>query len=74
VHGAYRAKDAARQVRRLRFIERLTSDVPVNPVSLDIARLAGRIEGQQEAKGIQVRSAIRLSALPRSISATRLRR
>lgn len=74
VHGAYRAKDAARQVRRLQFIERLTSDVPVNPVSLDIARLAGRIEGQQEAKGIQVRSAIRLSALPRSISATRLRR
>jgi predicted nucleic acid-binding protein len=54
VHGAYRAKDAARQERRLQFIERLTSDVPVYPVSLDIARLAGRIEGQEEAKGIQV--------------------
>jgi predicted nucleic acid-binding protein len=54
VHGAYRAKDATRQDRRLRFIERLTSDVPVYPVSLDIARLAGRIEGQQEAKGIQL--------------------
>jgi tRNA(fMet)-specific endonuclease VapC len=54
VHGAYRAKDATRQDRRLRFIERLTSDVPVYPVSLDISRLAGRIEGQQEAKGIQL--------------------
>jgi predicted nucleic acid-binding protein len=26
----------------------------VHPVTLDIARLAGRIEGQQEAKGIRV--------------------
>lgn len=40
--------------RRLEFIDRLTSDVPVHPVSLDIARLAGRIEGQQEGKGIQI--------------------
>jgi tRNA(fMet)-specific endonuclease VapC len=54
VHGAYRAKTTARQERRLEFIERLTSDVPVHPVSLDIARLAGRIEGQQEGKGIQI--------------------
>jgi tRNA(fMet)-specific endonuclease VapC len=54
VHGAYRAKTAARQERRLAFIDRLSSDVPVYPVSLDIARLAGRIEGQQEAKGIQL--------------------
>jgi tRNA(fMet)-specific endonuclease VapC len=53
VHGAYRAKTPARQEQRLEFIERLSSDVPVHPVSLDIARLAGRIEGQEEAKGIQ---------------------
>jgi hypothetical protein len=39
----------------MEFIERLASDVPVHPVSLDIARLAGRIEGQEEAKGIQPR-------------------
>lgn len=39
---------------RLEFIERLASDIPVYPVSLDIARLAGRIEGQQESKGIQI--------------------
>jgi predicted nucleic acid-binding protein len=54
VHGAYRAKTRARQEQRLEFIERLSSDVPVHPVSLDIARLAGRIEGQEEAKGIQL--------------------
>jgi predicted nucleic acid-binding protein len=54
VHGAYRAKTPARQERRLAFIDRLASDVPVYPVSLDVARLAGRIEGQQEEKGIQL--------------------
>lgn len=53
VHGAYRTKTEAQQQRRLEFIERLSSDVPVHPVTLDIARLAGRIEGQQEALGIQ---------------------
>ena len=53
MHGAYRAKTQAQQERRLEFIERLCRDVPVHPVTLDIARLVGRIEGQQEAKGIQ---------------------
>jgi len=53
VHGAYRAKTHAQQQRRLEFIERLSSDVPVHAVTLAIARLAGRIEGQQEAIGVQ---------------------
>jgi tRNA(fMet)-specific endonuclease VapC len=53
VHGAYRAKTQPQQLRRLEFIERLCQDVPVHPVTLDIAWLVGRIEGQQEAKGIQ---------------------
>jgi predicted nucleic acid-binding protein len=53
VHGAYRAKTQAQQQRRLEFIDRLSSDVPVYPVTLDIARLAGRIEGQQQAIGVQ---------------------
>jgi tRNA(fMet)-specific endonuclease VapC len=49
----YRTKTQAQQLRRLEFIERLSSDVPVHQVTLDIARLAGRIEGQQEAMGVQ---------------------
>jgi len=53
VHGAYRAQTQAQQNRRLEFIERLCRDVPVHPMTLDIARLVGRIEGQQQAKGIQ---------------------
>jgi tRNA(fMet)-specific endonuclease VapC len=53
MHEAYRTKTQAQQLRRLEFIERLSSDVPVHPVTLAIARLAGRIEGQQEAIGVQ---------------------
>jgi predicted nucleic acid-binding protein len=48
VHGAYRAKTQEHRERRLEFIERLCSDVPVHPVTLEIARLAGlayRING-----------------------------
>jgi tRNA(fMet)-specific endonuclease VapC len=53
VHGAYRTKTEAQQQRRLEFIERLTNDIPVHSVTLNFARLAGRIEGQQEAMGVQ---------------------
>lgn len=42
------------QERRLSFVNRLASDLPVYPVTLEIARLAGRIEGQQEEKGVQL--------------------
>jgi tRNA(fMet)-specific endonuclease VapC len=51
-HGAYRAKDAASQKRRLAFIEELCRDVPIHPVTLAVARTIGRIEGQQAAQGI----------------------
>jgi len=53
VHGAYRAGTPTQQEQRLAFIERLCRDISVYPVTLNIARLVGRIEGQQEAKGIQ---------------------
>lgn len=46
IHGAYRAKTPEQQQGRLAFIDRLCQDVPVHPVTLDIARMAGRIEGQ----------------------------
>ena len=52
VHGAYRAATSARQKQRLAFIDELCRDVPVYPMTLDIARLVGRIEGQQAARGI----------------------
>ena len=54
VHGAYRTKTQALQARRLAFVERLCNDTPVFPVTLEIARMVGRIEGQQAAQGIQI--------------------
>lgn len=50
-HGAYRAKDDEHKRRRLAFIERLCSDVPVHPITVEIARRIGRIEGEQATQG-----------------------
>lgn len=51
MHGAYRAKEQARQQRRLAFIDRLCADIPVYPVTLGIARLVGRLEGELANRG-----------------------
>ncbi|MGO9339251.1 MAG: PIN domain-containing protein [Terracidiphilus sp.] len=51
MHGAYRAQHEARKLRRLSFIDRLCQDIPVYPVTVEIARIVGRIEGQQAALG-----------------------
>jgi len=54
VHGAYRARSDADRLRRLAFIEELCRDVPVHPVTLEIARRIGRIEAQQATIGISL--------------------
>jgi len=54
VHGVFRAKTPEQHERRSQFIERLASDVPVHPITIEIARIAGRIQGQEQAKGIQL--------------------
>ena len=54
LHGAYRAGSEARQQRRLEFIEELCRDVPLYPVTLEVVRLVGKIEGQEEAKGVRI--------------------
>jgi len=71
VHGAYRTKTQAQQQRRLEFIERLSSDVPVHPVTLAIARLAGRIEAPTASDRRPVR--VRGPADRRDSLASRLR-
>ena len=53
VHGAFRAGSSVVQQRRLSFIDRVCSEVPVHPVSLQIARIIGQIEGEQAAQGIR---------------------
>lgn len=54
VHEAYRAKTNSDKQRRLAFIDRLCSDVPVHTVTVEVARLVGRIEAEQGARGVAI--------------------
>ena len=53
-HGAYRARTSGDKLRRQVFAEAAVGDLIVYPVTLEIAQLAGRIEGEQAAKGIGI--------------------
>jgi len=53
-HGIYRARTEADRARRSIFAEGVFQDLIVHPVTLEIAQLAGRIEGEQAAKGIAI--------------------
>lgn len=51
-HGIYRAKSSTDRQQRQGFVEELCLAVPIQPVTLEIARLAGKLVGEQAAKGI----------------------
>ena len=53
-HGIYRANTPAIRTRREAFIQELLRDVPVYPVTEQIALLAGRLDGEQQNKGIKI--------------------
>ena len=53
-HGIYRAKADAHRTRRQAFTEELRRAMAVHPVTADIAELAGRIEGEQAARGVSI--------------------
>ena len=53
-HGIYRAKTDADRDRRRAFSNELRRDLVVHSVSVEIAELAGRIEGEQAARGINI--------------------
>lgn len=53
-HGIYRARAEADRERRAAFVEELCLAVVIHPVTLEIAQLAGRIEGQQAAQGVNI--------------------
>ena len=50
-HGVYRVKTKEQSDRRKSFVDELCRDLLVHPVTLEIALLAGRIEGEQAAIG-----------------------
>ena len=53
-HGVYRAKSDADGNRRRTFVEEICRDMVVHAVTVEIARLAGRIEGEQAARGVSI--------------------
>ena len=53
-HGVQRAGTEERRQRRQAFVDELIRDVPVHPVTIEIARIAGCIEGEQAAQGVNI--------------------
>ena len=53
-HGVQRAENEPRRQRRQAFVDELIRDLPVHPVTVQTARLAGRIEGDQAAQGVTI--------------------
>lgn len=53
-HGIQRAGMEERRQRRQAFVDELIRDVPVHPVTIETARIAGRIEGDQAAHGVTI--------------------
>jgi predicted nucleic acid-binding protein len=54
VHGIYRAQSATALNRRDSFIRELLNVVEVYPYTKETAMLAGRIDGEQQGRGITV--------------------
>jgi predicted nucleic acid-binding protein len=52
VHGIYRASSQQMQLRRQSFVEELRAGLTVYPYTAETALLAGRIDGEQTAKGV----------------------
>lgn len=53
-HGIPRAKLESQRQRRQAFVDELVADVPVYPLTTEIARLAGTIAGEQREKGVAI--------------------
>jgi len=53
-HGIYRARNDTDRERRRAFTDELLRDMTVHPITLEIAQLAGRVEGEQAARGISI--------------------
>jgi len=53
-HGIFRAKSDLDRNRRRAFCEELRRDMVTQPLTIEIAELAGRIEGEQAAAGISI--------------------
>lgn len=69
VHGIYRALTADRHRHREAFVEDLLAAVPVYPFTTEAARLAGKLDAEQQSRGVVIPFAdLLISATALSIS------
>lgn len=54
VHGLYRAKTSAIRSRRQAFLDELLADLTVYPYKKETAMLAGKLDGEQQSKGVVI--------------------
>ncbi len=54
VHGIYRAQTPESRERRQSFIRELLEDVEVVPYTKDTALLAGKLDGEQQSRGVVI--------------------
>ena len=54
VHGIYRAQTPETRLRRESFIHELLADVTVYPYTKETALLAGKLDGEQQSRGVVI--------------------
>ena len=54
VHGIHRADTAERRARREAFVEDLPSAVAIYPLTTEVAKLAGKLDAEQQRRGIVI--------------------
>ena len=53
-HGAVRANTPERKAKRQKFIEELQTAMPIHPVTVPLALRTGKIDGENQARGVQI--------------------
>jgi len=54
IHGIYRAQTPEIRQRREAFLDELLSDLTVYPYTKETALLAGKIDGEQQSRGVVI--------------------
>jgi predicted nucleic acid-binding protein len=54
IHGLYRAKTPAMRFQRQSFLDELLADLTVYPYTKETAMLAGKLDGEQQSKGVVI--------------------
>jgi predicted nucleic acid-binding protein len=70
VHGIYRAPTPEKRFRRESFLNELLADLTVYPYTKEVALLAGKLDGEQQSRGVVIPFADLLSVRQLWLSTT----